>query len=59
MGIPLGVWHSRMAGIRECYDLAWSGQSWGLPLWLWLSLAAMAVSTLHIPVDFGVGLFPM
>ena len=39
--------------------LAWSGQSWRLPLWLWLSLAAMAVSTLHIPVDFGVGLFPV
>jgi len=40
-------------------DVAWSGQSWRLPLWLWLSLAAMAVSTLHILVDFGVGLFPM
>ena len=43
----------------ERNDLAWLGQSWRLPLWLWLSLAAMAVSTLHIPVDFGVGLFPM
>jgi hypothetical protein len=48
-----------MAGIMERNDLAWLGQSWRLPLWLWLSLAAMAVSTLHIPVDFGVGLFPM
>ena len=40
-------------------DLAWSGRSWRLPTWLWLSLAAMAVSTLHILLDFGVGLFPM
>ena len=29
----------------ENNDLAWSGQSWRLPPWLWLSLAAMAVST--------------
>ena len=43
----------------ESNDLAWSGQSWRLPLWLWLGLAAMAVGTLHILVDFGVGLFPM
>ena len=43
----------------ESNDLAWSGQSWRLPLWLWLSLAAMAVSTLHILLDFGVGLFPL
>jgi hypothetical protein len=35
------------------------GQSWRLPLWLWLSLAAMAVSTLHILLDFGIGLFPL
>jgi hypothetical protein len=40
-------------------DLAWSGQSWRLPLWLWLGLAAMAVGTLHILLDFGVGLFPL
>jgi len=40
-------------------DLAWSGQSWRLPLWLWLSLAAMAVSIMHMLLDFGVGLFPM
>ena len=39
--------------------LAWSGQSWRLPPWLWLSLAAMAVGTLHILLDFGVGLFPL
>ena len=43
----------------ENNDLAWSGQSWRLPPWLWLSLAAMAVSTLHILLDFGVGLFPL
>lgn len=43
----------------ESNDIAWSGQSWRLPPWLWLSLAAMAMSTLHILIDFGVGLFPM
>ncbi len=43
----------------ESNDLAWSGQSWRLPLWLWLGLAAMAVGTLHILLDFGVGLFPL
>jgi hypothetical protein len=39
-------------------DLAWSGQSWRLPPWLWLSLAAMAAGTLHILLDASVGLFP-
>ena len=43
----------------EHKDLAWSGQSWRLPPWLWLSVAAMAVSTLHILGDFGIGLFPL
>ncbi len=43
----------------ESNFLAWSGQSWRLPPWLWLSLAAMAVSTMHILLDFGVGLFPL
>ena len=43
----------------ESNDLAWSGQSWRLPLWLWLGLAAMAVGTLHILLDFGIGLFPL
>jgi hypothetical protein len=43
----------------ESNPLAWSGQSWRLPLWLWLGLAAMAVGTLHILLDFGVGLFPL
>jgi hypothetical protein len=39
-------------------DLAWSGQSWRLPPWLWLSLAAMTAGTLHILLDASVGLFP-
>jgi hypothetical protein len=42
----------------EPNDLAWSGQSWRLPLWLWLSLAAMVAGTLHILLDASVGLFP-
>lgn len=37
----------------------WSGQTWRLPLWFWLSLSAMAVSMMHILLDFGIGLFPM
>jgi len=48
-----------MEEIVESNDMAWSGQSWRMPLWLWLGLAAMAVGTLHILLDFGVGLFPM
>ena len=43
----------------ESKNLVWSGQTWRLPLWFWLSLAAMAVSMMHILLDFGVGLFPM
>lgn len=39
-------------------DLAWSGQSWRLPPWLWLSVAAMMAGTLHILLDASVGLFP-
>ena len=39
-------------------ELAWSGQSWRLPPWLWLSVAAMVAGTLHILLDASVGLFP-
>src|SRR5919107_82398 len=38
-----------LEGFMESNNLAWSGQSWRLPPWLWLGLAAMAVGTLHIP----------
>jgi len=30
-----------------------------MPLWLWLGLATMFVSVLHIILDFGVGLFDL
>jgi hypothetical protein len=40
-------------------DLAGAGQLWRLPVWFWLSLAAMAAGMLHILVDVGVGLFPI
>lgn len=43
----------------ESNDSAWSGQLGQLPLWFWFSLAAMAVGTLHILIDLGVGLFPI
>lgn len=39
--------------------LSWSGQTWRMPLWLWLSVAAMTIGTLHILLDAGVGLFPV
>lgn len=40
-------------------DLAWSAQTLRMPAWLWLNLAAMAAATLHILLDFGVGLFSL
>lgn len=39
--------------------LAWSGRDWRMPVWLWVGLAAMFVSVLHIVLDFGVGLFDL
>src|SRR5918997_2002212 len=53
------AWRAREEDIVESNGLGWSGTSWRLPPWLWLGLAAMAVGTLHILLDFGVGLFPM
>ena len=38
-------------------QLAWSGRTWRMPAWLWIGLATMFVSVLHIIIDFGVGLF--
>jgi hypothetical protein len=38
-------------------QLAWSGRDWRMPVWLWVGLATMFVSVLHIIIDFGVGLF--
>ena len=37
---------------------SWSGQTWRMPLWLWLSVAAMSFATMHILLDASVGLFP-
>jgi hypothetical protein len=39
--------------------LAWSGRGWRMPAWLWVGLATMFVSVLHIVIDFGVGLFDL
>lgn len=30
-----------------------------MPAWLWLNLAAMGAATLHILIDFGIGLFSL
>lgn len=40
-------------------QLAWSGRTWRMPAWLWIGLATMFVSALHIIIDFGVGLFDL
>jgi hypothetical protein len=40
-------------------QLAWSGLDWRMPVWLWVGLATMFVSALHIIIDFGVGLFDL
>jgi hypothetical protein len=40
-------------------ELAWSGRTWRMPMWLWLGLLTMFVSFLHIIIDFGVGLFDL
>src|SRR5918994_1422070 len=39
-------------------DLAWSGQSWRLPLWLGPHFAPVVGGALHILLDASVGLFP-
>ena len=40
-------------------QLAWSGRDWRMPVWLWVGLATMFFSVLHIIIDFGVGLFDL
>jgi hypothetical protein len=40
-------------------QLAWSGRSWRMPLWLVVGLAAQFFSVVHIVIDFGVGLFDL
>ena len=42
----------------ESDSIAWSGQTWRMPPWLWLSAAAMTIATMHILLDASVGLFP-
>lgn len=44
---------------RSSEQLAWSGRSWRMPLWLVVGLAAMFFSAMHIVIDFGVGLFDL
>jgi hypothetical protein len=47
------------SGYMGSEQLAWSGRDWRMPAWLWIGLAAMFVSVLHIIIDFGVGLFDL
>ena len=39
--------------------LEWPGRGLRMPAWLWVGLATMFVSVLHIIIDFGVGLFDL
>ena len=48
-----------IVGYVKTAQLAWSGRDWRMPLWLWVGLATMFVSVLHIIIDFGVGLFDL
>ena len=47
------------SGFVGSEQLAWSGRDWRMPVWLWVGLATMFVSVLHIVIDFGVGLFDL
>ncbi len=40
-------------------SVSWAAETWRVPPWLWLGVAAMAVALLHILLDMGVGLFDM
>ena len=44
---------------RRRTSLEWSGRDWRMPVWLWVGLATMFFSVLHIILDFGVGLFDL
>ena len=50
---------TRASGHAGSEQLAWSGRDWRMPPWLWVGLATMFVSVLHIIIDFGVGLFDL
>lgn len=40
-------------------SVAWAADTWRVPAWLWIGVAAMAIGLLHILLDMGVGLFDM
>lgn len=40
-------------------NVAWAADTWRVPAWLWIGVAAMTVALLHILLDMGVGLFDM
>jgi hypothetical protein len=44
---------------RRRTSLEWSGRDGRVPVWLWVGLATMFFSVLHIIIDFGVGLFDL
>lgn len=44
---------------QRTLSLEWSGRDWRMPMWLWVGLATMFFSVLHIILDFGVGLFDL
>ncbi len=40
-------------------SVAWAADTWRVPAWLWIGVAAMTFGLLHILLDMGVGLFDM
>lgn len=50
---------ARRSATTKHPSLEWSGRDWRLPAWLWVGLATMFFSVLHIILDFGVGLFDL
>lgn len=69
-GIPVsGTWThlisalrascGRLTAVTDRRSVAWAADTWRVPAWLWIGVAAMASGLLHILLDMGVGLFDM
>jgi hypothetical protein len=45
--------------VTDKRSVAWAADTWQVPAWLWIGVAAMAIALLRILLDMGVGLFDM
>ena len=48
-----------LAAMSDRRSVTWAADTWRVPAWLWIGVAAMAIALLHILIDMGVGLFDM